>query len=120
MYRVLAILIFFLGVALFEKGDIIPLTSGTESEFIDLHHAQLECNHRHNIDIERTSSVVVPAVRTTSSNISRQAQQRLMHLVACEHSQTTTNYSVSRFIHRLGSYSRAVDFYLYVLCQLRL
>ncbi len=120
MHILFAILILTLGVFTFEKGDIVPLTSGAESEFVDLHHIQLECNHRHNIDAERTSSVVIPSVRTTTSNISRQAQQRILHFTASEHAKTTTNYSVSRFIHRLGSCSRAVDFYLYVLCQLRL
>ncbi|MBR2032303.1 MAG: hypothetical protein IKA04_08860 [Alistipes sp.] len=120
MYRLLAILIFCLGVTLFERVDIAPIASGTESEFIDLHHAQLVCNHRHNIDVERTSSVVVPSARTTTSNIARQTQHRTTTLVAGGHFLTTTNYPITHFIHRLGSCARAVEFYLYILCQLRL
>uniref|UniRef100_UPI00405645B0 hypothetical protein n=1 Tax=Alistipes sp. TaxID=1872444 RepID=UPI00405645B0 len=120
MYRFLAILILSLGVCLFEQCDSCASTLSSKSEFVDLHHAQLICSHRYNIDIERTSSISVPTVRTSTSNISRQAQQRILHFIAYEHAQTTENYSITRFIHRLGSCSRAVDFYLYMLCQLRL
>lgn len=81
---------------------------------------QLKCCHRRNIDAERTTSVVVPTARTTTSNISRQEHQRLLHISFIGRFATNTNYPVTRYIHRLGTCARAVDLYLYILCQLRL
>lgn len=103
-----------------ENVDLRPSGEGAACEVVDMHYAQLVCNNRHNIDIEPSASVVVPAVRTTASNISRQAQLRATYLITVEHLRSLTNYPISHFIHRLGSSNRAVDFYLYTLCQLRL
>ena len=122
MRKLFAILIFALGVFAFESADIAPSAAGRECEVVDMHHEQLVCNNRHNIDIEPTTSIVVPSVsvRTATGNFSRQVQQRVLHLQPVEHLYTTTNYPTTQFILQLGSFARAVDFYLYTLCQLRL
>jgi hypothetical protein len=114
------ILLLLLGAIACEQADILSNVGATECEVVDLHHEQLLCNHRHNIDIERTSTVVVPSVRTITSNTLRQAQQRALYLIDVESIRATINYPVSYFAHRLGNCARAVDFYLYILCQLRL
>ena len=119
MRRIIIIATYLLGVFVFERVDFAPTPTISQFEITDTHHEQLECCHRHNIDAERTSTVVVPSVRTTSISSSRQAQQRILHFVVAERI-ATTNYPTIRFIHRLGCCARAVDFYLYVLCQLRL
>ena len=119
MRRIFIIALFLLGGFIFEKTDFTPTQAAPQFEISDTHNAQLECCHRHNIDAERTSTIVVPSVRTASTTSSRQAQQRTFHFVVAERF-ATTNYPTTLFIHRLGNLPRAVDFYLYILCQLRL
>lgn len=119
MRKILTIAIFILGVLFFGSSDFAPLPTHSQSEFTDTHREQLECCHRHNIDAERTSTVVVPSVRTSQTTSSRQAQQRIFHFVATDYT-ATTNYPTTLFLHRLGTLARAVDYYLYMLCQLRL
>lgn len=109
-----------LGGFAFDKCDISHSTGNAEFEIIDIHHEQIKCCHRYNIDAERTSSVVIPTARTTTSNISRQGQQRVLHFAVIERFATNTNYPITLFIHSLGTCARAVDLYLYILCRLRL
>lgn len=120
MRRLFVILILLLGGFAFEKSEISLSTGSVEYEIIDIHHEQIKCCHRHNIDAERTSSVVIPTARTSTSHLSRQGQQRVLHFAVIERFATNTNYPVTLFIHSLGSCARAVDLYLYILCQLRL
>lgn len=119
MRKILTIAILVLGGFIFGNGDYTPSHDVKRFELTDSHQQQLECCHRHNIDAERTSTIVVPSVRTSSTTSSRQAQQRTFHFVVAERF-ATTNYPTTHFIHRLGNLPRAVDFYLYMLCQLRL
>ena len=121
MYHWLVILLFSLGASLSERADIAPThnNTGTNSEVHDLCREQIECCLHYNFDAERTSSVVVPSARNSSTTSSRQAHQRFFHFVVAERF-ATTNYPTRYFIHRLGNYSRAVDYYLYLFCQLRL
>ena len=119
MHRIFLIVLFLLGGLLFEKGDFAPTQNLAKFEFSDRHNVQLECCHRYNIDAERTSTIVVPSARTAQTTSSRQAQQRILNFVVAERF-ATTNYPTTIFIHRLGNLPRAVDFYLYMLCQLRL
>ena len=120
MRKMVVILLLALGALVFEQGDIAPAATTSECEVVDLHHEQLVCNHRYNIDAERTSTVVVPSARVTFSSSPRYQQNRPMNISVVGRSITTSNYLVTRFIHRLGTCARAVDFYLYMLCQLRL
>ena len=119
MCKLFFIFLIFLGVNIFGEGEYAHSSEVANFEITDTHQQQLECCHRHNIDAERTLSVVVPSARTSSTTSSRQAQQRLSNFTVVEHF-ATTNYPTIRFIHRLGSCARAVDYYLYILCQLRL
>lgn len=120
MRKLVAILLFVLGAFAFEQADITSMTTSLECEVSDLHHEQLLCNHRYNIDAERTSTVVVPSVRTSLTSSPRYQQHRTLHLSVAGRSLNTSNYLVTLFVHRLGSCARAVDFYLYTLCRLRL
>ena len=120
MRKLLVILLLLVGAVALDRADITRLQSGVECEVVDLHHEQLLCNHRHNIDAERTSSVAVPSVRTITAHSARYSQQRTLSLSFVEHHQTTSNYSVSHFVHRLCSLARAIDLYLYIFCVLRL
>ena len=120
MRKMVAILLFVLGAFAFEQTDILPITTASECEVVDLHHEQLVCNHRYNIDAERTSTVVIPSARVTFSSSPRYQQNRPMNISVVGRSIITSNYLVTHFVHRLGSCARAVDFYLYTLCRLRL
>ena len=120
MRNIFIVAIFLLGGVIFGNGySTSSHNEIVKCEFSDTHQEQIECCRRYNIDAERTSSIVVPSVRTSSTTSSRQAQQRLFHFVVAERF-ATTQYPTTIFIHRLGQLSRAVDFYLYMLCQLRL
>ena len=92
------ILLLLLGAIACEQADILSNVGATECEVVDLHHEQLLCNHRHNIDIERTSTVVVPSVRTITSNTLRQAQQRALYLIDVAYNTYTLEYFCSFFI----------------------
>ena len=120
MRKLLVILLLFVGVATLGKADIIHQQNSAESEVVDLHHEQLCCTHRYNLDAERTSTLVIPSVRTIATVSARTFQQRISTLSPIENHQTTTSYSVARFTHRLGSFARAIDLYLYIFCVLRL
>ena len=121
MRKIIIIATLLLGGFIFGGMDILPEQSGAKCEISDLHHEQLVCAHRYNIEAERTGSIVIPSARTaTTSSTQRQTQQRVSHLTINERFATTTNYPSTRFIHALGNRPRAVDFYLYTLCQLLL
>ena len=120
-FRVLFILTVLLGFSFHEREYGQCEVSNAEQVARVAQPEQLSCNYHHNIDIEQTSTIaVIPSVRTTNSNISRQSQLRMFHLMAVENIRITSNYPTLHFVHRLGNCARAVDFYLYMLCQLRL
>ena len=120
MRKLLVILLLLVGAVALDRADITRLQSGVECEVVDLHHEQLCCTHRYNLDAERTSTLVIPSVRTIATVSARTFQQRISTLSPIENHQTTTSYSVARFTHRLGSFARAIDLYLYIFCVLRL
>ncbi|MBR6655951.1 MAG: hypothetical protein IKL20_05040 [Alistipes sp.] len=120
MRKLIAIILFLLGVFAYEQIDVVPEQIEVPNEVSDLHREQYTCCRRYNVDAERTTSVVVPTAQTTVVTTPRTHSYRAPHIAASGHFYTTSNYVVAHFIHRLGSLSRAVDFYLYTLCQLRL
>ena len=120
MRKLLVILLLFIGGITLERADFASSHSRVEYNISDLHHEQLCCNNRYNLDAENTSSLVIPSVRTITTASVRSIQQRISTLLPVEHHQTTANYSVAHFIHCLGSFARAIELYLYVFCVLRL
>jgi len=120
MRKLIAIILFLLGFYAFEQIDVTPVQVDTPSELSDLHHEQFTCCRRYNVNAEPTSSIVVPAANTIVVKVPRTQTCRVPHISASGHFYTTSNYPVAHFMHRLGTLSRAVDFYLYTLCRLRL
>lgn len=120
MRKLLVILLLFVGGVTLDRVDVTSPQNRVEYNISDLHHEQLCCTHRYNLDAEQTSTLVVPSVRTITTVSVRSLQQRIFTPSPAEHHQTTTNYSVARFTHRLGSFARAIDLYLYIFCVLRL
>lgn len=128
MQRFFKIVLIVLGVILFEMGDALltPKSDSGESHASGSHHQeQFVCNNRHNIDIEHTSTIAIPSAQTIALNNQRHSQLRHSQLrfhatanIGIVH--TIADYPISPFTHRLGTHSRAIDFYLYMLCQLRL
>jgi hypothetical protein len=128
MQRFFKIVLIILGATLFEMGDALlaPKSDSGESHASGSHHQeQLVCNNRHNIDIEHTSTIAIPSAQTIALNNQRHSQLRHSQLrfhatanIGIVH--TIADYPISPFTHRLGTHSRAIDFYLYMLCQLRL
>ena len=120
MRKLLVILLLFVGGVTLDRANFTLSSSSEECNISDLHHEQLCSIHRYNLDAERTSTLVIPSVRTVTTVTTRTSQQRISTLLPIEHHQTTTNYSVAYFIHRLGSFARAIELYLYIYCVLRL
>ncbi len=120
MRKIVAILLFLLGLFALERADIAGAEARTSCERVVRTEQLSVCTHR-NVDAEQPSSVaVVPTARTITINGSRINTLRAPHIAATGHFHTISHYVVAQFIHRLGSFARAVDFYLYTLCQLRL
>ena len=120
MRKLWVILLFLIGAVALDRVDIAQQQENVKCEILDVRTPQLANALHHNIDAERTSSVVVPSVRVSSSSTARYSHNRVslaLHSGGCAYS---SNYSASRFVLRLGSFARVVDYYLYMLCVLRL
>lgn len=120
MRKLIAIILFLLGAFAYEQIDVVSVQVEQPNELSDLHHEQFTCCRRYNVDAEQSTSVVVPSARTTSVSGPRAHTYRVPHIAASGRFYTTSHYVVAQFIHRLSSFARAIDFYLYTLCQLRL
>ena len=114
------ILLLLVGAMALDRVDIAPQQETAKCEILDVRTPQLANALHHNIDAERPASLVVPSARITSTTTARYSQQRTFLALISEHYQTITNYSVTRFLHRISPFERAVDYYLYMLCVLRL
>lgn len=119
MRKLWVILLFLIGVIALDRVDIASQQECAKCEVTTCIPQFANASH-HNIDAERPLSVVVPSVRITSTTSARYSQLRSLVSLASEHYQTITNYSATRFIHRISPFARAVDYYLYMLCVLRL
>ena len=120
MRKIFAILLFLVGAVALDRVDIAQQQENVKCEILDVRTPQLANALHHNIDAERPASLVVPSVRVSSSSPARYSHNRVslaFHSGGCAYS---SNYSASRFVLRLGSLARAVDYYLYMLCVLRL
>ncbi len=120
MRKMFVILLFLVGAVALDRADVSAAQVDVKSEIVDVHQEQLRCNHRHNIDAERTSSVVVPSVRITTTSNARSSHHRQSAVLRLEQYQVASNHATTRIIYRLGSFARVVDYYLYMLCVLRL
>ena len=120
MRKLWVILLFLIGAVALDRADIASQQEQAKCDILDIRIPQLANASHYNIDAERPSSVVVPSVRVSTNTSVRYSQSRLFASLHSEHHQTTINYSVARFIHRISQFSRAVDYYLYMLCVLRL
>lgn len=120
MRKLVAIVFVLLGVFAFKQLDFSTAQVNIRSEIVDNHKVQIDCNHRNNNDVEQSSQVVVPTVQIRTINGQRTTASRAPHIASTGHYYTTSKYVVAQFIHRLGSLARAIDFYLYTLCRLRL
>ena len=120
MRKLVAILFVLLGVFAFEQLDFSTAQADTKSEIVDSQKEQIDCNRRNNNDVEQPSRVVVPSAQIRIINGQRTTLCRAPHIATTGHYNTTSEYVVAQFTHRLGSLPRAIDYYLYTLCRLRL
>lgn len=120
MRKLVAISLFLLAAFAFERADILLAKPSAESCALEQHTVHIESGHRHYDDAERCDNLIVPSARILTTNSNRAHTFRSPHISATGHFHTISKYVVARFTLRLGSLPRAVDFYLYTLCQLRL
>ena len=120
MRRLVAIIFAVLGLLVFKQLDFPTAQTDIKCEIIDLHNEQLVSNHNYNNDAESPSSVVVPSAQIRTVNGQRTNTYRAPHIATAGHFYTISNYVVAQYLYRLGSLPRAIDYYLYTLCRLRL
>ena len=120
MRKLLIVLLCFVGIAALDIDGAVSQCAKIECNVSDLHNEQIVCALRYNVAAERTSSVVIPSARTIAVSTIRYLHPRHSIVILSDNYQIINNYSVLRFIHRLGNCARAIDYYLYMFCQLRL
>lgn len=120
MRKFVAISLLLLGLFAFEQLNVAEIATDNSCAVVENSYEPLYCNHNRTVDAEQPISVVVPSARTISVNGPRTHTYRAPHIATTGHYYTISNYVVAQFAHRLGSLPRAVDFYLYTLCRLRL
>ncbi len=120
MRKFIAILFVFVGVLAFEQLDSSTASVAVPTNEVKERRVELSANYTPNRELEAPFSVEVPSVQIRVINGHRTQIYRAPQISASGHYHTVSNYAVARYILRLSSYTRAVDFYLYTLCQLRL
>ena len=125
MFRLVYIALFWLCSFMFGQQCVAaPDSPQCEKRGADIvasqYAVQLECAHRCNNTAQQTHSIVVPA--TTSTTLATRA--RLQHKAeSCVTAPLTAgakvNFSILFSLYRVCC-KRAIDFYLYALCCLRL
>jgi hypothetical protein len=120
MRRLVAISILFLAAFAIEGvgAEFAPTEAFEVAN--EAHREQLVSSNRCNDDAEPATVLELPSVRTIAVKGPRTQNIRETHIAATGHFYTTSRYVVAHFLYRLGTQPRAVDYYLYTLCQLRL
>ena len=117
--RKLAIILLSLVAAFVAEAHSLSGERHSLGEVKNRYEEQLECCHRHNIDAERTSTLVVPS-RTTTTSLSRQNHHRTTQYSVVERCVAIANYPVQLLLRRFGSHLCGVESRIYLFCQLRL
>ena len=122
MYRWIYILLLSFCSFIGWQGEAIASNSDSINKvelIADRYVEQLECAHRYNNFANRSHSITIPA--TSISTVGTRGQQMRL----CADSATLTSiasgviYSIEFSLYRICS-GRAIDYYLYTLCCLRL
>ena len=121
MGKVLTILLFYLcSVCFVQSAELssLPLTTGSE-ELSSRYAEQIECQRHCNNFAHRAESITVPTTSVTSS-ATRGYQPRVTTIISalpsfCIAKSYSTQFSLYHLYGR-----RAIDYFLYKLCQLRL
>ena len=116
----MSVALFFVAVFAFLQLDKTSLQAETNNRTIGVHCEELYCHHDNNSDVENPSPIVLPSVQIRSINGQRTNAYRVPQISVTDNFQIISNYVLGRFIHRISPFARAIDFYLYTLCRLRL
>ena len=83
---------------------------------------QLECRNRYNLNIDSVVSLCVPPCNVSASHHApRYGSMRILHSeVVGRNVAPLCRYCTNRYIHRLSPGERAVEYYLYTLCRIRI
>ena len=93
--------------------------SDSEQSLTSRYTTQLECAHRHNNYAEQCTSISVPA-GSVSTLGARGQQQKVTSTTATLATATVSAiFSIRHTLYRIRC-KRAIDYYLYTLCCLRL
>ncbi len=84
--------------------------------------AQLSCQHRYNLNIDYAQTVCVPSCRVSASHTgSRCSSARIIHSVAVGRCAALLGrHSADNPVYPLSLGARAVEYYLYALCRIRI
>lgn len=121
MRRVLSILLFSLCLAFFgQRSEEFSPSVKRVSESLKNHYAeQIDCQQRMGNFAHRTESISIPATSITTLGV-KSFQPRLTTLAAATITAGASFYLTTNFSYFLICGRRAIDYYLYALCQLRL
>ena len=121
MRRVLSILLFSLCLVLFGQGseEFSPSVKRESESLKNRYTEQIDCQQRCNNFAHRTESISVPATSVTTLAV-KSFQPRLASVVAGAVATGANHYLTTSFSYFIICGRRAIDYYLYALCQLRL
>lgn len=125
MCRLLVILSLVMCCIGLNQADDVAVRScaeGYDCAVNDCYDSQLSSQHRRNLDIDFASVVCVPSCNTAvSHNVARNSVLRVIHNeVVGRNVAPICRYCTSGCIHRLSLGERAVEYYLYTLCRIRI
>ncbi len=121
MGKVLTILLFYLCSTFFVQGaDSISVYTECDSvEFASRYQVQIDCQRQCNNFAHHTEQISIPSTSVTTVAV-KSYQPRVTAIGDNLHSLCVVNYYCTRFsLYRLCG-RRAIDYYLYTLCRLRL
>lgn len=121
MGKFLTILLFYLCSTFFVQGaDSISVYTECDSvEFASRYQVQIDCQRQCNNFAHRTESITVPTTSVTTL-AAKGSQARVATLGSAVQKLTiSSNYNGQFSLYPLCG-RRAIDYYLYTLCQLRL
>lgn len=121
MRRVLSILLFSLCLVFFgQRSEEFSSNVKRVPESLKNHYAeQIDCQQKMGNFAHRTESISIPATTITTLGV-KSFQPRFASVAAATIAAGANFYLSTNFSYFLICGRRAIDYYLYALCQLRL
>lgn len=120
---ILAFVLCCIGLNEAECGSIAISRAESHADAVcNNYDVQLGCQHRYNLNIDYAQTVCVPSCRVSASHSTvRCGSLRLIHTAAVGRGAALLcRYSADHRTNPLSHSARAVEYYLYTLCRIRI